>query len=72
MGQAIIDAISGGLGLMGDITSELLNGFTTLFWNTESSSLTTLGMFALIFLGVAITFAIVRLALSLIRGKTGL
>ena len=76
MGAAIIEAISGGLGLMGDITSELLNGFTTLFWDSTAAEgageLTSLGMFALIFLGVAITFAVVKLALNLIRGKTGL
>lgn len=72
MGAAIIEAITSGLGLMGEITKQLLDGFTTLFWNSTASTLTTLGMFALIFLGVSITFAVVKLALNLIRGKTGL
>lgn len=70
MGQAIIDAITGGLGLMSEITEQLLNGFSTLFW--DGTALTTLGMFALIFLGISITFGVVKLALNLIRGKTGL
>lgn len=76
MGAAIIEAIQSGLGLMGDIAKELLTGFSTLFWdataNENAGGLTTLGMFALVFLGVAITFAVVKLALNLIRGNTGL
>lgn len=74
MGAAIIEAIQSGLGLMSDICKELLSGFTTLFWNASdgSGSLTTLGMFSLIFLGISITFAVVKLALNLIRSNTGL
>lgn len=76
MGSAIIEAIQSGLGLMGDICKELLSGFTTLFWdataNTGSGALTSLGMFALVFLGISITFAVVKLALNLIRSNTGL
>ena len=76
MGSAIIDAIKSGLGLMSDITKELLNGFTNLFWvegaGDTAGRLTVLGTFALVFLGITITFAVVRLALNLIRSNTGL
>ena len=76
MGAAIIDAIKSGLGLITDITKELLTAFTTLFWTpgegATGGSLTVLGNFALIFLGISITFAVVKLALNLIRNNTGL
>lgn len=77
MGSAIIDAIKTGLGLITDIAKELLTAFTTLFWTPASEgstggSLTVLGNFALIFLGISITFAVVKLALNLIRNNTGL
>lgn len=77
MASQIIEAISSGLGLIGDITKELLTGFTNLFWvapTTEggTGSLTVLGNFALIFLGISITFAVVKLCLNLIRNNTGL
>ena len=75
MGNAIIEAIQSGLGLMNTIANEFLTGFSTLFWdstaNSGSGGLTTFGNFCLIFLGVSITFAVVKLALNLIRGKTG-
>lgn len=70
-GTSITDAITSGLGLMGDITTNFKNGFSSLIWNSEKNSLTTFGNFALIFLGVSITFAIVKLCLNLIRSKTG-
>lgn len=76
MASAIIEAIKSGLGLMQSIASELLNGFTTLFWDSTANSgageLTTLSNFALIFMGIAITFGVVKLALNLIRNNTGL
>lgn len=76
MASAIIEAIKSGLGLMQSIAKELLNGFTTLFWDATANSgageLTTLANFALIFMGIAITFAVVKLALNLIRSNTGL
>lgn len=76
MGAAIIDAIKSGLGLITDIAKELLTAFTTLFWTpaegSTGGSLTVLGNFALIFLGISITFAVVKLALNLIRNNTGL
>lgn len=75
MGSAIIDAIKSGLGLIGDLASEFLNGFTTLFWdataNQGAGSLTVFGQYALIMLGVAITFAVVSLVMRVIRGNTG-
>lgn len=75
MGQAIIDAIKSGLGLIGDLASEFLNGFSTLFWdstaNSGSGGLTDFGTFALVMLGVAITMAVISLVLNLIRGNTG-
>ena len=75
MGQAIIDAIKSGLGLIGDLASEFLNGFSTLFWdstaNNDAGGLTDFGTFALVMLGVAITMAVISLVLNLIRGNTG-
>lgn len=75
MGNAIIDAIKSGLGLIGDLASEFLEGFTTLFWdataNSGSGALTTFGNYALIMLGIAITFAVISLVLNLFRGSTG-
>ena len=75
MGSAIIDAIKSGLGLIGDLASEFLTGFSTLFWdstlNSGAGGLTTFGTFALVMLGVAITMAVVSLVLNIIRGNTG-
>ena len=75
MGNAIIQAITSGLGLIGSLCSEFLDGFTALFWdstaNTGAGALTTFGLFAMIMLGVSITFAVVKLVLNLIRSNTG-
>lgn len=75
MGAAILDAIKNGLGLIGDLASEFLTGFTTLFWdataNSGSGALTAFGQYSLIMLGVAITFAVVSLVMRVIRGNTG-
>ena len=71
MGAEIIQAITSGLGLIGELASEFLNGFTTLFWNATESVLTPFGTFALIMLGVSVTFSCVTLVLNLIRGSTG-
>lgn len=70
-GSSVINSITNGLGLMGDITTNFKNGFSALIWNSQENTLTTFGNFALIFLGVSITFAIVKLCLNLIRSKTG-
>lgn len=69
--DTIINSITSGLGLMGDITTNFKNGFSALIWDSTDNKLTTFGNFALIFLGVSITFAIVKLCLNLIRSKTG-
>ena len=75
MGSQIIDAIKSGLGMIGDLASEFLNGFTTLFWDANANSgagaLTTFGLYACVFLGISITFAIVKLCLNLVRSNTG-
>lgn len=75
MGAAIIQAIKDGLGLIGDLASEFLDGFSTLFWdataNTGAGGLTVFGTYALVMLGIAITFAIISLVLNLFRGSTG-
>lgn len=71
MGAAIIDAIRSGLGLISDLASEFLTGFTTLFWNASTSSLTAFGTYSLVFLGVAITFSVIKLCLSVLRSNTG-
>lgn len=75
MGSAIIDAIKGGLGLMGDITKEFMNGFSALFWdataNSNAGGLTTFGIFALTMLGIGVTFSVVKLVLGILRSNTG-
>ena len=75
MGAAIIDAIKSGLGLIADLAGEFLEGFGTLFWdstaNTGAGGLTTFGTFALVMLGVAVSFAIVKLVLNIVRSNTG-
>lgn len=76
MGSQIIQAIKSGLGLIGDLASEFLTGFSTLFWdataNEGAGALTVLGTFSLVMLGVAVTFSIIRLVMSLIRSNTGI
>ena len=75
MGTAIINAIKSGLGLIGDLANEFLTGFSTLFWdstaNNGAGGLTDFGTFALVMLGVAISFAVVTLVMRVIRGNTG-
>lgn len=75
MGTAIINAIKSGLGLIGDLATEFLNGFSTLFWdstaNSGSGGLTDFGTFSLVMLGVSVTFAVITLVMRVIRGNTG-
>lgn len=75
MGSAIIDAIKSGLGIIGDLANEFLTGFSTLFWDSTANSgagaLTTFGMFALIMLGLGVSFAVVKLVLNIVRSNTG-
>lgn len=75
MGAAIINAIKSGLGLIEDLASEFLSGFSTLFWdataNQGAGALTTVGTFMLVFLGIAITMSIIKLCLNLLRANTG-
>lgn len=75
MGSAIIQAIKDGLGLISDLAGEFLSGFTALFWdataNSGSGGLTTFGTFALVMLGISVTFAVIKLVLNVIRGSTG-
>lgn len=75
MGAAILDAIKSGLGLISDLASEFLTGFSTLFWdataNEGAGALTTVGIFCLVMLGISVSFAIVKLCLNMIRGNTG-
>lgn len=75
MGTAIINAIKSGLGLIADLAGEFMNGFSTLFWDSTANSgaggLTDFATFALIMLGVAVSFAVVKLVLNIIRSNTG-
>lgn len=75
MGAQIIDAIKSGLGLIGDLASEFLTGFSTLFWdataNSGAGALTVFGTWALVMLGVAVTFAVISLVVNLVRSNTG-
>lgn len=73
--DSVVEGITDGIGLLSPITNEFLNSFTAIFWDSTANdgegALTTFSSFALTFLGVSITFAVVKLALNLIRGKTG-
>lgn len=75
MGTAIIEAITSGLGLIGDLAKEFLNGFSQLFWdptaNSGSGALSVFGTFALVMLGIGVSFAIIKLVLNLVRSNTG-
>ena len=75
MGAAIIDAIKSGLGLIEDLASEFLTGFSTLLWdataNEGAGALTTVGTFMCVFLGIAITMGVIKLCLNILRGNTG-
>lgn len=75
MGAAIIAAIESGLGLIEALAQEFLKGFSALFWdstaNTGTGGLTTFGNFALIMLGVAVSFAVIKLVLNIVRSNTG-
>ena len=76
MGAEIINAIKSGLGLISDLAGEFLSGFSTLFWdataNEGAGALTTFGTWALVMLGVAVSFSVIRLVMSLIRSNTGI
>lgn len=80
MGQAILDAIKSGLGLIKDLASEFLDGFTTLFWVPASTSgsetvaahLTEFGTFALVMVGISVSFACITTIVSLVRSNTGI
>ena len=76
MGAAIIEAIKSGLGLIADLAKEFLTAFTTLFCDKTAGSgagaLTEFGTFALVMLGISVTFSIVKLCMSILRGKTGI
>lgn len=76
MGAEIINAIKSGLGLIGDLATEFLNGFTTLVWVPPAGQdavghLTPFGMFAFVMLGVAVSFAVIKLVLNILRSNTG-
>lgn len=75
MGNAIIEAITSGLGLIEELATNFLTAFGTLFWdatlNEGAGGLTSFGLFALIMLGISVAFAIVSLVFNLIKGNTG-
>lgn len=69
LGQNIVNNVKGGLGLIGNIATEFLAGFTALVWN--NGQLTIFALFSLILLGVSVSFAIVKLVLNIVRSNTG-
>ena len=69
--EEITTDIKSGLTLIGNLATAFLAGFTGIFWNTTTSSLTVFGSFALIMLSVAIVFAIIKLVLNIARSNTG-
>lgn len=77
MGSAIIDAIKSGLGIIEDLATEFLDGFSKLIWvaptGTETTGhLTEVGTFAFVMLGVSVSFAVIKLCLNLLRGNSGM
>ena len=76
MGTEIINAIKSSLGLIQDLASEFLNGFETLVWvpadGNVAGHLTSVGIFAFVMLGVAVSFSVIKLCLNLLRGNTGM
>lgn len=75
MGDAIIEAIKSGLGLITELANQLLSGFSALIWdaaaNEGKGALTSFGTFSLVFLGIAITFSVIKLCLYLVRSHVG-
>lgn len=68
-GGQIITSIASGLGLIGNLVNEFSNGFKAIFWT--GSEITSFGTFALIMLGISISFAVIKLVLYIIRNKSG-
>lgn len=68
-GGQIITSIASGLGLIGNLVNEFSNGFQAIFWT--GTEITSFGTFALIMLGVSISFAVIKLILYIIRNKSG-
>lgn len=68
-GGQIITSIASGLGLIGNLVNEFSNGFKAIFWT--GSEITSFGTFALIMLGVSVSFAVIKLILYIIRNKSG-
>lgn len=75
MGAAIIEAIESGLGLISELASQFLSGFTALFWdataNQGAGGLTTFGNFSLVLVGISITMGCISLCLNMITRNTG-
>lgn len=75
MGQAIIEAITSGLGLITELATNFLDAFGLLFWdasaNAGAGGLTEFAVFGLIMLGISVAFSIVSLVFNLIKGNTG-
>lgn len=68
-GGNIISSIASGLGLIGALATTFLTGFSNLFYS--SGALTPFAIFSFVFLGLAVSFAVIKLVLSLIRSNTG-
>ena len=76
MGDAVIQAIKSGLGLIQDLAAEFLAGFEKLVWveavGDTPGHLTSVGTFAFVMLGVSVSFAVIRLVMNLLRGNSGI
>lgn len=76
MGQQIISAVTSGLGLIKPIAEEFLKGFETLVVDPTAAegagALTSVGVFAFVLLGIAVSFSVIKLVLNLLRGNTGM
>lgn len=62
MFKAVSDAIKGLFSSLG----EAFTGATNLFWNAEGGTLTTLGILAMVGLGLSLAFLVYRIVRGLI------
>lgn len=70
MADAIIAAITSGLGVITNLGSALSTGFNSVFVN--GAGLTNVGTFAFILLGLGISVGIVKKCFNWITGRHGM
>ena len=72
MGAAIISAIESGLGLVTTLASQIGTAFAGLVYNSSTSSLTAVGTFAFVLMGLGIAVGVVKLTFHWLTGRHGM